>query len=190
MARPRDPALDTRILRATRELIAEVGAGGVTIAAVAERAGVSRPTVYRRWATRAVLVFAAETNASVEIDYPDDGTFRQRLLVALEHLVEVMSRSERGFMSEQFARMIVDPEFAAEVWAQRWGPDREQVHRLWEDAIAEGEVDPTIDGRAVLDDLVAICLFHVFLAHHRPSRDELEALVERVLGGVGNPGTR
>lgn len=184
VARPRDPVLDARILRATRELIDEVGVGEVTIAAVAARAGVSRPTVYRRWANRAVLVFAAETHASVDIEFPDQGGFRERLGAALEHLVEVMWTSDRAFMSEQFARMIVDPQFATEVWAQRWGPDREQVYSLWEQAIAEGEVEATTDGRAVLDDLVAICLFHVFLGHRRPDVDEIGALVERVLGGV------
>lgn len=187
MARPRDPVLDARILRAARDLIAEVGVGGVTMAAVAERAGVSRPTVYRRWPTRAVLVFAAETNASVEFGHLEEGSFRERLRTALGHLVAVMWSSDRAFMSEQFARMIVDPEFAAEVWSQRWGPDREQVYALWEEGIAAGDVDPTVDGRAVLDDLVAICLFHVFLGHRRPDADEIDALVERVLGGVQPP---
>lgn len=187
MARPRDPVLDTRILRATRELIAEVGVGGVTIAAVAERAGVSRPTIYRRWATRAVLVFAAETHASVDVEYPDRGSFRDRLRAALGHLVSVMAGSDRAVASEQFARMILDPEFAEEVWTQRWAPDREQVHPLWEDALAAGEVDPSIDGRQVIDDLVAVCWFQVLLSHRIPTDEELDALVDRVLDGVAPP---
>lgn len=135
-----------------------------------------------------VLVFAAGTSASVEIEYPDHGTFGERLGVALAHPVEVMWNSDRAFMSEQFARMIVDPEFAAEVWSRRWGPDREQVYALWEEALARGEVDPAVDGRAMLDDLVAICLFHVFLGHRRLDGHEIDALVGRVLGGVSPPG--
>lgn len=50
--RPRDPELDQVILRATIELLCQEGFAGTSVEAVAEWAGVSKATIYRRWPTR------------------------------------------------------------------------------------------------------------------------------------------
>lgn len=47
--RPRDTDIDDRIVEATRALLDEHGVEGVTLAAVAREAGVSRPALYRRY---------------------------------------------------------------------------------------------------------------------------------------------
>jgi AcrR family transcriptional regulator len=56
LGRPRDPAKDVAVLHATRELLVEVGYQGTTVVAIARRAGVGAPTIYRRWATKEALV--------------------------------------------------------------------------------------------------------------------------------------
>ena len=57
--RPRDARIDDAVLGAVADLLLEVGYADLTVAAVAERAGTSRPAVYRRWPTKAELVLAA-----------------------------------------------------------------------------------------------------------------------------------
>ncbi len=54
--RPRDPQKDLDVLAATRQLLAEVGYQDTTITAVARRAGVGAPTIYRRWPRREALI--------------------------------------------------------------------------------------------------------------------------------------
>ncbi len=54
--RPRDPAKDVAVLQATRELLVEEGYQGTTMVAIAKRAGVGAPTLYRRWPTKEALV--------------------------------------------------------------------------------------------------------------------------------------
>jgi AcrR family transcriptional regulator len=49
MRDPRIAHTRARVLRAARELIAEEGFAGATIEKIAERSGVARSTVYRRW---------------------------------------------------------------------------------------------------------------------------------------------
>lgn len=56
IGRPRDPAKDAAVLAATRELLVEGGFAGTTVVAVARRAQVGAPTIYRRWATREALI--------------------------------------------------------------------------------------------------------------------------------------
>lgn len=57
--RPRDPALDTRILKATLAELGEKGFSGMSMEAIAAAAGVPKPTVYRRWSSKADLATAA-----------------------------------------------------------------------------------------------------------------------------------
>src|SRR5438270_13397384 len=57
--RPRDPRVDEAVRAATLELLVEDGYQATTIQAVARRAGVSAPTIYRRWSNKAELVEAA-----------------------------------------------------------------------------------------------------------------------------------
>ena len=47
--RPRDPRRREAILLAAMSLIGEVGYDRATVEAIAHRAGVSKPTIYRRW---------------------------------------------------------------------------------------------------------------------------------------------
>ena len=57
--RPRDPRIDTSILRAAAELLTEMGYSNVTMAAVAERARTTKTALYRRWSSKAELVHEA-----------------------------------------------------------------------------------------------------------------------------------
>jgi len=57
--RPRDPQVDAAIHAATLELLVADGYQATTIQAVARRAGVSAPSIYRRWSSKAELVEAA-----------------------------------------------------------------------------------------------------------------------------------
>lgn len=70
--RPRDERVDAAILSATRELLAETGYAGLTVAAVASRAGIGKAAIYRRYATKQEMVFAA-TMHGAEVPQPPDG---------------------------------------------------------------------------------------------------------------------
>lgn len=56
VGRPRDPEKDIAVLEAARELLIELGYQGTTVVAIARRAGVGAPTIYRRWATKEALI--------------------------------------------------------------------------------------------------------------------------------------
>jgi AcrR family transcriptional regulator len=56
VGRPRDPRVDDAIRAATLALLVEDGYQATTIQAIARRAGVSAPSVYRRWSSKAELI--------------------------------------------------------------------------------------------------------------------------------------
>ena len=57
--RPRDPQADAAILRAARDLMSEGGLANLTVEGTAQRAGVAKTTVYRRYPTKLALAVAA-----------------------------------------------------------------------------------------------------------------------------------
>ncbi len=82
--RRRDDSKDDTILEAARELLAERGFDGMTMDAVAERAGAGKATVYRRWPSKVQLtvdaiVCARGVRMTID-DVPDTGTLRGDLL--------------------------------------------------------------------------------------------------------------
>ena len=56
--RPRDSAVDSRVLDAAWDLLHAKGFAGLTVDEVAERAGTAKTTVYRRWPTKDHLAVA------------------------------------------------------------------------------------------------------------------------------------
>src|SRR3954449_10686308 len=56
VGRPRDPRVDSAVRQATLDLLVEDGYQATSIQAIARRAGVSPPTIYRRWSSKAELI--------------------------------------------------------------------------------------------------------------------------------------
>lgn len=57
--RPRDTAIDDGILAAALEELSSKGLAGLSLAAVAEAAGTTRPALYRRWSSKEALAVDA-----------------------------------------------------------------------------------------------------------------------------------
>lgn len=73
--RPRSAEADRAILEATREALAELGWGRLTLGDVAARAGVAKTTLYRRWPGKNELVVDALAALFEErLDLPDLGS--------------------------------------------------------------------------------------------------------------------
>ncbi len=91
--RPTDPLLNDRILDACFSLLSELGYARLSVEAVAGRAGVTRPTVYRRWATKQDLVVSSLARAqSGIVRLPDTGDLEGDLVVHLRSLHQTLSR--------------------------------------------------------------------------------------------------
>lgn len=94
--RPRSDAARSAVLRAVDDLLVEVGYARVTVKAIAERAGVSRQTVYRWWSSPAeVLLEASILDAEAEL-HVDDGPTDRMAADYLQRLGEFLTRSDAG----------------------------------------------------------------------------------------------
>ena len=72
--RPRDPAVEARILEVTLALLADQGYSRMSMDEVAARAGASKPTLYRRWPCKADLATAALRTLQLQEPTVDTGS--------------------------------------------------------------------------------------------------------------------
>src|SRR5438309_1298698 len=84
--RPRSVAADKAIAEATVAIISEEGYGGLTMAGVADRAGVSTATLYRRWPSKEELVLGTVAALAPDRGDIDTGSLEGDLTEFLDHL--------------------------------------------------------------------------------------------------------
>jgi AcrR family transcriptional regulator len=195
--RPRSERAHQAILDATNEILEELGLVDLTMDEVAQRAGVSKPTIYRRWPTKGTLVFEAfSADFLTRQPLPDTGSLRGDLLAALRSWIRVVKGTVTGrTLKGLIAEVQRDPELA-EVWRERFiGPVRAQHRTMVVRAVERGEVSPDADPDVVLDLLYGPA-YHRFLQSHLPLSDRFaQAVVDTVVAGVrpdqvGNGGAK
>ncbi|MFG6444570.1 TetR/AcrR family transcriptional regulator [Microbacterium sp. P06] len=167
--RPRDSRLDAALLEATVLLIEEKGYAALTTAAVAQRAGVSTASLYRRWASKEELVAtaAAALIADFAVDH-STGTLDGDLTALLETKVALLGGRTGSVLRSLSGRATHDPELAAIIERDVYGLARDHVAAVLERAAARGEITGSV-GTAVATDLVmGMVVVPLFLAADGP----------------------
>jgi AcrR family transcriptional regulator len=154
--RPRDARHDQAILEATLEIMQEQGYRGVTIEGVAARAGVGRPTIYRRWPSKPAIVVAALVQSTqLTIPVRNTGSLRRDLIAVQRHQVELMNAPEaRRVTAGLIADLADDPELAETYMTQYLAPRRATVWQVLQRGVDRGELDADVDFAFIYDLLV------------------------------------
>ena len=154
--RPRDAARDQAILDATLAILLEQGYRGLTIEGVAVRAGVGRPTIYRRWPSKPALVVAALVqSARLALPAVDTGSLRRDLIAVQRHQIDLMSPPEsRRVTAGLIADLVADPELAQTYATEYLAPRRSVVFEVLQRGVDRGELDADVDFAFVYDLLM------------------------------------
>jgi AcrR family transcriptional regulator len=149
--RPRDPRIDEAVLRATRELLDDLGYQRLTYDAVAQRAGVHRPAVYRRWPTKLHLVLDACKDAvEAGLAFPESGDFEENLRFMVASTVNLFALDYvRAGLAGALAEIAVDQVMIDEFAKTYAHAAARQFIEVVEDHVARGEIRP-IDGSILL----------------------------------------
>jgi AcrR family transcriptional regulator len=108
--RPRDTRIDGAVLRATVELLAESGYPRLSVAAIAERAGTSKPAIYRRWPSKAHLVHEAVFPVGAATAIPGSGSPPDDLREMVRRTMAVLTTpAARAALPGLVGEMAADP---------------------------------------------------------------------------------
>jgi len=162
MARPFDPHVDHAIATATRGLLAERGYAGTSMEAVARRAGVGKPALYRRYRDKVELVMSAVSRQLPRLDPPDVGDTRAELWRAVEQGLPADGASYVSLIGGLVAERERHPELIDAFRRAILIPRRATVARIIARGQARGDVRPDLDLEAAVDLMAGPFLARVF----------------------------
>ena len=184
--RPRSERARQAILRAAADLLLDEGAAQVSMDAVAERAGVSKATIYRWWPSKERLALDALLEWAATGSSPrDTGSLRADLLSLVRPWVrEIRRRPFARVIAELLTEAQSDPAFAEDYRRHFVEQRRAPMRAAFERAIARGEA-PADLGVEVALDLIYGPVYHRLLHGHAPLTDRFAAsVIDLALAGI------
>jgi len=193
--RPRSEKARVAILEAAAELLLERGLSAVSMDAVAERAGVSKATIYRWWPTKETLALDALFNewAAATPATRETGTLRGDLLALMRPWARLASSRPYGrVIAALITEAQTNPEFAVEYRSRFVEPRRGQAREVLRRSIERGEI-PADTKIEVAIDMLYGPLYHRLLHGHAPLsdrfvRDVVDAVVDGLTRDRARPG--
>jgi AcrR family transcriptional regulator len=143
--RPRSSETTTAILDAALELWMERGYHAVSVDAVAARAGVSKPTIYRRWSGRQQVLVAVAERFVPPGEVPDLGSFRDEVAAFLRNRADLYRHAgTRRILASAAAASAEDEDFyrAIQPFLDRFPA---AMRAIIQRGIARGDVRADVD---------------------------------------------
>ena len=172
-------------MRAARELLLEVGYVGITFRDIAARAGVSKPAVYRRWPTKAGVVFAAVFGRTRSREDPDTGSLAEDLRESYSWVIEEFTAPEAAAaLPGLTADLAGDPQLAALVRQTIVDPEYERVRVALRRGQQRGEVRDDVDLTLIVDAFTGTAFTRATLLDRPVDAHFGERLVDLLVRGL------
>jgi len=150
--RPRDTRIDDAVLRATVELLEEIGYSRLTIPLVAARAGATPPAVYRRFPTKIELVYAAVFPDLPNADLVLAGDLESGVRALMLASIDLFSRpAVHTAISGLMAEMPSEPGLSARLLGRFQDDTYVRLQQFLDTAAVEGRAVGGVDARLFLD---------------------------------------
>lgn len=192
--RPRSAQAHKAIIEATLELLAEEGFQGLSIEAVAARAGVGKTTIYRRWSSKEELVMEAIRQVQIDVPVMDTGNFRNDLAALLKTVYQGFMAHPYPFLGKLVLKFIgeyqTNPEIFQDALTQLIFPRFQRFFHMVEQAQAREEIRGDIDPELVLDMVAGSLYFRWIMRNLMPTSstspvDWIEQVIDAIMQGIG-----
>lgn len=186
--RPRNQDLDAAIDAAVIDLLTEHGYEGLRVDDVAARAGVSKPTIYRRFPNKPSLaVHALARLKQHTIPANDTGDVLQDLRRIVHDLFASLDGTALG---GAFAGLVAEKRHhpdLAEVMEGLWATRRDIVRTLAERGVAEGVLRDDVPVDAMLELMVAPAYYRLLITGQAIGPAEADAHADALLAALTSP---
>ena len=189
----RSARIRTAVLAAATEVLSDTGYEGLSVEAVADRAGVHKTTVYRRWPTKADLAFEAIRERSQQrVPVPDTGSFGGDLKALARAVVaNIASPTGSNVTRTLVAAASTSPDVSAGTaafWSERLALTAAIVDR----AVERGELAVGSDPLLIIETLIGPFYVRLLLTGEPIDVAFADGVAALVAAGAtrGSPGRR
>jgi AcrR family transcriptional regulator len=182
--RPRSEQSRVAVLRATSELLQEVGLRAMTTEEISNRSGASKATIYKWWPNKhAVAVEAFLTEMMADSPDPDTGSAREDFRRVIRGLAHFYTGGSGRIFAQLIGEAQCDPLIKAELNTHLVEPRRALMRAIWERGVARGELRPDLEPNSVIDQLIGPMLYRLLLGHAPLDDAAADAVVDTAMCG-------
>ncbi|MGB8451963.1 MAG: TetR/AcrR family transcriptional regulator [Anaerocolumna sp.] len=185
IGRPRSEATRKAILTASYELLLENGFDAVTVEGIAERAGVSKATIYKWWANKAAVVldgFFAATESMLKV--PDTGSVSEDIFLQANNLAAFITSPKGKVITELIGSGQFDANIAEEYRIRYFNPRRLISRHILERGIQRGELKKDLDIEMGIDLIFAPIFYRLLITGETIDSVFVKSLITNVLWGL------
>jgi AcrR family transcriptional regulator len=183
--RPRNPRIQKAILEAAVELVLETGFKALSIDAIADRAGVGRMTVYRRWPNKAAIVmdaFVARVDPNTL--FLRAGTFEESVRLQMRTMARAFRGKDGYLIRALLAEAQLDPELAAALHDRWTMPRRRMAVEYFEEGKRKGLLRADVDPNAMIDILYAPIYYRLQMSTGPLTDAYIDAIFAHAMQGL------
>ncbi|WP_019552164.1 TetR/AcrR family transcriptional regulator [Propionispira raffinosivorans] len=183
--RPRSAQTEQAILAASYDLLLENNFAAITVDKIAERAKVSKATIYKWWPNKAAVIMDSfMATASAKLPPPDTGSAIKDITLQATNLANFLNTHEGKILTALIGHGQSDTGLA-EAYLQRYfKPRRLDSHHILKRGIASGEFRADIDIELSID-LIYAPIFYRLLITHEPVNDRfVNKVIQTLLLGI------
>lgn len=185
--RPRNVETEKSILSASYDLLLETGFGAVTVEKIADRAKVSKATIYKWWPNKAAVVMDGFLSSAADrLPVPDTGSVFDDILMHATNLSRFLISREGKIITEIIGEGQMDSGLAEAYRTRYFQPRRLEARLLMERGVQRGELKDNLDIE-VVTDLIYGPIFYRLLVVSQPIDDAyVQQLVRYAFQGIRN----
>ena len=184
--RPRSEETKQAILTAAYDLLLAQGFNTVTVEGIAERAGVSKATIYKWWPNKAAVVldgFFAATELKLQV--PDTGSVQEDLFLQVNNLATFFTGPQGKVMAELIAAGQFDANIAEEYRVRYFHPRRLISRTILERAVFRGELRKDLDLELSIDLIFSPIFYRLLITGESIDSEFVQSLISYALLGLG-----
>lgn len=182
--RPRNIETQKAILSASYELLLESGFKAVTVDKIADRAKVSKATIYKWWPNKAAVVMDGFLSAAARLPVPDTGSALTDILTHATSLGSFLISREGTIITELVGEGQFDSKLAEEYRARYFQPRRLQAKQLLEKGIKRGELKENLDVDLSIDLIYGPIFYRLLVTGEKLDESYVHDLVINAFEGI------
>jgi len=183
--RPRNVETEKAILVASYDLLLENGFGAVTVEKIAERAKVSKATIYKWWPNKAAVVMDSFLSAAMSrLPVPDTGSTINDIVIQVTNLAGFLTSREGKVINELIAEGQFDLKLAEEYRSRYFNPRRLDSRRILERGVQRGELKKDLDIELSIDLIYGPLFYRLLVTGEKLDEPFIEVLINYAFEGI------
>lgn len=182
--RPRSARRHEAMLQTAMDLVIELGFRGVSIEAIAAKAGVAKTTIYRRWPNKAAVVMDAFMERLLRTEFPTTKKVSDSIRLQMRSMAKAFRTQDGAVLKALLAEAQFDAELAT-AFRERWTLARRKIAlAVLQKAVSEGELRSDTDLEATMDLLYAPMYYRLQMGTAPLSDAYIDEIFKQVMEGL------